>query len=119
MSTIKQQYIEQINEKLPVALRLSEKDALIQWWHNPRIHGGLRLTQVGYKIFRSIIEVESYRYEIKPETTLTSRILVNLDSKLAHPYYLDRKHTEIVLFGGKDGMMLSLYDGDIEKWISV
>lgn len=119
MSTIKQQYIKQINEVLPVALRLSEKDALIQWWHNPRVRGGLRLSEAGYKIFRGIIEVESYRYEIKSETVLTSRILLNLDSKLAHPYYLNRRHTEIVLFGGKDGMMLSLYDGDIEKWISV
>jgi hypothetical protein len=92
-------------------------EALRLWWANIRDSGGLRLTDHGYTVFKTMLEVDSYEYEINPNI-LTPHNLILLDRYLTCPYYLmlSRKNTKLVLFGSKEALMAALY-GDIKKFI--
>jgi hypothetical protein len=91
--------------------------ALSQWWVDFRPTGGMRLTDDGYKIFSSMLELESWRFAVGTDV-LQPRNLILLDRKMRFPYYLQRARRQhwLHMFGDKEAMMATLY-GDIEQWL--
>lgn len=96
---------------------LKAETALSQWWTDFRPTGGMRLTDAGYKIFSSMLELESWRFEVGTDI-LRPRNLILLDRKMQFPYYLQRARRQywLHMFGDKEAMMATLY-GDIEQWL--
>ena len=85
-------------------------------WRNIRPDGGFRLTHGGHYFFTQYLELENYT--IRTTANLTVKLLLDLDRKLQHPYYLDinKGRTDIVLFDSKEAMLANLY-GDIQKFL--
>jgi hypothetical protein len=52
---------------------------------------------------------------------MTKKIILDLDRKLAWPYYLDfnarKKRRRIIFFGSREAMMAAMY-GDLEQWLA-
>ena len=87
------------------------------WWANLREQGGLRLTDIGYQALSQDLELESYRFQVTAQL-LTAHNLLLLDKKITCPYHISRRRVaaDIVLFGGDQAIMATLY-GDIPRWL--
>jgi len=109
----KQDYSQQFAK----ILGIDEQEIASTWWTNLRQQGGLRLTPHAYQVLRDELEIESYVFTV-PAKVLTPKNLLRLDQKLRTPYFLERNRTQtnIVLFGGDQAIMASLY-GDIAQWL--
>ena len=113
---------------IPDALREPEDRAMITWWANIRRDGGLRLTSHGYQIMHDVLKLESWVLDLSDgndtrssRSSMTKKIILDLDRKLEWPYYLDfnarKKRRRIVFFGSREAMMAAMY-GDIERWLA-
>lgn len=98
-------------------LSIDHHEIMSTWWINLRDQGGLRLTPLGFKTLSEDLEIESYRFTI-PVMALTAKNLLLLDKKITCPYFLERDKTQIhiVLFGGDQAIMATLY-GDVQRWL--
>lgn len=87
------------------------------WWANLRDRGGLRLTDIGYQSLCRDLELDSHRFCVAAQI-LTPKNLLLLDKKITCPYYLSRQRVtaDIVLFGGDQAIMATLY-GNIDRWL--
>ena len=96
-------------------LSIEPEEIMSTWWANLREQGGLRLTPAGYGVLCNELELESYRFTVP---TLTPKNLLVLDKKITCPYFLERRRAQIdiVLFGGDQAIMATLY-GDVIQWL--
>ena len=86
-------------------------------WQNPRKkdQNGLRLTNVGFDIFVSKMEMKYYEIEFPKEMKLTNSTTIKLDRYIDSPYYITKKAT--VVFKEKTAVQLVLFSGDLEKFV--
>jgi hypothetical protein len=86
-------------------------------WRNLRNDGGFRLTNKGYELFSKYLELEHYTVDLNVPT-LNIKMLLDLDHKLKHPYYLHiyKHNIDLILFDSKEAMLANLY-GDLKKFL--
>jgi hypothetical protein len=112
----KRQLTQLLIDQLPEQCRAPVDDVYPQWWQNLRSGGGMRLTDRGYDMFCTVLELEHYRYSL---TGLDIRDIINLDRKLQSPYYVEfhkRVAHSLVLFGSQEAVLINLY-GDLKKFL--
>lgn len=112
----KRQLTQLLINQLPEASRRPVDEIYPMWWQNLRSGGGMRLTDRGYDMFCTVLELEHYRYSL---TGLDIRDIINLDRKLQSPYYVEfRKRVaySLVLFGSQEAVLINLY-GDLKKFL--
>ena len=110
----KQAVTEKLIKLLPDNKRPSIEEAMLTWWFNLRDTGGLRLTNTGYKVLKTDLELESWQFELK--RSKNKRVILALDRRLKWPYYIERKHVEF--FNSKEAMMAQMYP-DLESWLKL
>lgn len=93
------------------------EEAMTTWWQNRREDGGLRLTHIGYQIFSTQLELQSWQFDL-PDQFLSSRTLLAMDRHMTCPYYIvsSRKTNKLVMFGSRESMMAALH-GNMNKFI--
>jgi len=109
---------EVIISKLPEGSEMDVNTAMKVWWYNIRASGGLRLTELGYFVFKKVMDLESYSIPIDWETFDRMTVL-KLDRKLQMPYYIEvnkKIPKNIIFFGSKEAMIARLY-GDLNKFL--
>jgi hypothetical protein len=114
----KQRLTEELVKQLDPERGITLKQAMRTWWFNIRKNGGMRLTAKGLDVFCNLLKLEHYNYRIDP-FDLNSKIIIAMDRRLQHPYYIVTKKmipVQIIFFGSKEAMMANLY-GDIKKFI--
>lgn len=114
----KKKLTETLVQQLDPDLGVTVEWAMSTWWYNLRAGGGLRLTDLGYKAFTQLLNIEHYNYKIDPHD-LDSRLAIAMDRRLQQPYYIVTKKkipVQIIFFGSKEAMMANLY-GNIKKFI--
>ena len=110
--------VEAIIAELPEGHEETVDRAMSLWWYNIRASGGLRLTDIGYFVFKNMLDIESYNMDIDIEK-FDRQMLLDLDRKLQMPYYIVVKKklpTTIVMFGSREAMLARLY-GDLNKFL--
>lgn len=85
-------------------------------WQNPRKKdvGGMRLSEQGYEVFTSQMEMKSYDIEFPKDFTLTNQVMIWLDRFIDGPWYVTKK--SIVVFKEKTAVQLILFSGDVQKF---
>ena len=114
----KKKLTQELVQHLPEPFKITAQEAIPLWWYNLRAGGCMRLTKIGYETFTKILELEHYTYNVEP-FQITSRMIVALDRKLQHPWFLvahKQMPKSIVFFGSKEAMMANLY-GDLKKFL--
>lgn len=110
----RQQLTINLLESVPDNHGVSVDEAMQLWWVNPRLNGGMRLTNEGFRIMSDVLEVEHWTIS----APVHLKLLLELDKKLQSPYYVNTKKKEVVLFGSRDAMMASLH-GDLKRYIEL
>jgi hypothetical protein len=111
--------VETIIAELPDGHEETVDRAMSLWWYNIRASGGLRLTDIGYFVFKNMLEIESYDMDIDIQL-FDRQMLLDLDRKLQMPYYIVVKKklpVKIVMFGSREALLAKLY-GDLGKFLS-
>lgn len=112
---IKQFYTDQIREKLSlVDIEVTYSDL----WYNISKTGGLRLTDKGYLILNSTLEIETHSFSLMT-CLMKPKLYFLLDKMLKGPYYIahaKKKPVDLILFSGEEAMMITLY-GDLECFL--
>ena len=85
-------------------------------WQNPRKKdiGGMRLTEQGYEVFTTQMEMKSYDIEFPKDFTLTNQVMIWLDRFIDGPWHITKK--SIVVFKEKTAVQLILFSGDVQKF---
>ena len=85
-------------------------------WQNPRKKevGGMRLTDQGYEVFTTQMEMKSYDIEFPKDFTLTNQVMIWLDRFIDGPWHITKK--SIVVFKEKTAVQLILFSGDVQKF---
>jgi hypothetical protein len=115
----KQHLTQELIKLLPEDQRITVETALPIWWCNLRKNGGLRLTQMGYRTFVEILDLEHYSYNIDDPMLFNQQTVLDLDRKLQMPYYIVSKKkvpSKIVMFGSQEAVMVNLY-GNLNKFL--
>ena len=99
-------------------LDIDANTAVAAWWWDARPGNGLRLTDLGFDVFVSRLDLEHWQFDIA-DSVLTPRNLLALDRFMTCPYYLRRQRRQhsLILFGDRESVMASLY-GDVERFIA-
>ena len=109
--------------QIPMEYQQSIESAMRTWWANIRRDGGMRLTDLGYRIMHDVLRLESWELDLRDRdhTVFTKRLIVDMDRKLEWPYYIEvsvkRKRRRMVFFGSREAMMASMY-GDLKQWLA-
>ena len=108
---------QRILELVKDQTQINVEQAMQQWWMNFRTGGGLRLTDQGFKIFTTVLDLEQWQFEV-PEPVVVPRNLILLDKKMTCPYYLRRHRRDhwLHMFGDREAMVATLY-GDVERFL--
>jgi len=106
---------QSIIDQLPDDQKIPVHQACKTWYKNIRDSGGLRLTEHGYQVLQ-MLEFNSHTVAVT-EDRLSRRSLLELDRRVAFPYYINTKKNHLVLFGSREAMMATLY-GDTVKWLN-
>jgi len=92
-------------------------------WENTRKEGGFRLTTEGYSLLSNYLELENHKVKLDAVDFYESKILLTLDRKLQHPYYIDNINFTVnptvvtmMFFDSKEAMLAILY-GNIQKFL--
>lgn len=110
---------EAIIAQLPEDSDLSVEQAMRLWWYNIRSSGGLRLTDMGYFVFKNVMDIESYSIDVDIEK-FDRMLVLKLDRKLQMPYYIETKKKiplRVIMFGSREALLARLY-GDLDKFLS-
>lgn len=95
---------------------VSVEQAMRTWYYNIRAQGGLRLTELGYQTLIKL-DLEQWTVPVAdPKTTLSKRLLLELDRKLQYPYYIDYRKKMLVFFSSREAMLATLY-GDVAQFL--
>ena len=91
------------------------KEYLPLWWQNTRNKdgGGLRLTEEGYEVVKTI-GLATYDIPYPKEMPMTAQIIIFLDKFIDCPYYLTNR--SITVTNEKKAVELSLFSGDLRKY---
>lgn len=114
----KRKLVETIIKQLPDDHEVTVDSAMSLWWYNIRANGGLRLTDIGYFVFKNMLDIETYDIEVDLET-FDRKMILDLDRKLQMPYYIIVKKKlpiKIVMFGSREAMLARLY-GSLDKFL--
>ena len=115
---------QELTKKLADSISLSYQQAEDEWWY-AKNKTGLRLSDDGFHTFVTKCDIEYYVWKPDDAIKITPKILLQLDRKIEHPYYLQLGGPTwskksfvhaIVLFGEKQAMLLNLM-GDLESWL--
>jgi hypothetical protein len=115
--------IRALMPRIPAEYQQSIDDAMSTWWVNIRRDGGMRLSNLGYKMLHDVLQLESWQLHLADHDgqIFTKRLVLDLDRKLQWPYYIEisvkKKRRRIVFFGSKEAMMATMY-GDLERWLA-
>lgn len=113
------QFTRKLLEQIPQT-EWQLETALRAWWANTRREGGLRLSAVGYGVFRDLAHLPCHDLDMDTGV-LTPGNLIVLDRKVTCPYSFNRRrggHTTVLtLFGDQEAMVATLY-GDVSLWIN-
>jgi len=112
---------ERLILQLPDHQRVSVEQAMRTWWINLRRGGGLRLTETGYLVFVSMLELEHYVYAIPDRQQVNLNLILKLDKQLQSPYYIQlekRRARNIVFFDSREAVMANLY-GSLDQFLSL
>ena len=113
-----------LTKKLADSISLSYQQAEDEWWFS-KTKTGLRLSDDGFHTLVTKCDIEYYVWKPDEAIMITPKILLGLDRKIEHPYYLQLGKTTlnrksfvhaIVLFGEKQALLLTLI-GDLEQWL--
>ena len=91
-------------------------EALFDWYVNIRDSGGLRLTAEGFRVLSQTLEIQHWNLPVEPKT-ITKRVLLDMDRKIAFPFYLNIRGKKIIFFSSREAMMATMY-GDIAAWLN-
>jgi hypothetical protein len=91
-------------------------EALFAWYVNIRDTGGLRLTTEGFRVLSQTLELEHWKLPIELKA-ITKRVLLDMDRKIAFPFYLDKRGKQIIFFSSREAMMATMY-GDLTAWLN-
>ena len=90
--------------------------ALRSWYVNIRPTGGLRLTNRGYAVLKTL-DLESWHVDLTAnKPMMNKRLLLELDHKLQWPYYIDTKKKQLIFFSSREAMLATLY-GDLQTFL--
>lgn len=108
-------------KQLPDTQRIEFRDAMNLWWYFRRTSSGLRLTEIGDRVFQlAEIEYANCPFKLSSEDQNWTKILLEINNKLACPYFIykgEGNKPYIRLYDTKIAMMVTLYD-DIGKYIN-
>lgn len=107
-----------IIDQLPADSGVTLEFAMTHWWVNIRSTGGLRLTELGYRVLTDL-GINSYSVDVDP-MKFDRWMILNLDRKMQAPYYIIAKKKipqRIIMFNSREAMMAGLY-GDLEKFLA-
>ena len=114
---VKSQLTKLVSEHLgwPADAKSLQKNHAVLW-QNPRKKdvGGMRLTEQGYEVFTTQMEMKSYDIEFPKDFTLTNQVMIWLDRFIDGPWHITKK--SIVVFKEKTAIQLILFSGDVEKF---
>lgn len=93
----------------------SMKEYMPLWWQNTRSKktGGLRLTDQGFELLKSL-DIQVYEIPYPSEMPLTTQALIFLDQFIDCPYYITAK--SITVTNEKKAVELTLFSGDIRRY---
>jgi hypothetical protein len=116
---LKRKIVNAVLKQLPEQLRIPEDEAMISWWLNIRKEGGLRLSDVGDQIFRTV-GIEYFEFSLDPDTHESwVHVMIDLNNKLIAPYHIalvSKKLPTIRIYDSKIAMMIGLY-GNIFEYL--
>ena len=114
---VKSQLTKLVSEHLgwPADAKSLQKNHAVLW-QNPRKKdvGGMRLTEQGYEVFTTQMEMKSYDIEFPKDFTLTNQVMIWLDRFIDGPWHITKK--SIVVFKEKTAVQLILFSGDVQKF---
>lgn len=88
-----------------------DPDAMVTWWKNPRMGGGLRLTKKGFKYMKKVFG-KPFIWEFPDRKYLTSALVLDMDRIMNYPYYLEARNKKdpgrIYVYGEKDQVLFAL-----------
>lgn len=110
---ITQYVLEQLN--MPSDLS-SVKNAIPQLWCSIRVNqtNGFRLTDYGYACMIQS-NIKSHKIAVDPSVKWTSQMLIWMDRYFDCPFFIQKNH--IYLFGERTAVQLTLFSGDITKFV--
>lgn len=88
----------------------------ITWWHNIRDSGGYRLRDQGFKWLKDILGLEHWSFDLKNQN-INYQTILEMDRHIECPYWLNKKCTNLVLFGDEPATLLTLYDSDVKAFL--
>jgi hypothetical protein len=109
---------KQVYHHLEFKDELTIEDLYNLIWKNIRSDGGFRLTMRGYELLSKYLDLESYTVILDIKEFIGVGMLLKLDRKLQHPYYIEVKkgYINLILFNDKEAMLANLY-GDLSKFL--
>lgn len=119
MAPSKVELTTQLVSKLPVT-NITVDEALKDWWMGAVDNTGLRLSDEGFFVLTTVLNLDSYYFTISPEM-VTSGFLLKVARYFDCPFYLvPAKKTGIIgirVFGSKEATLITLY-GDLGKYLA-
>ena len=85
-----------------------------RWWVNPTDPNSLRLSMMGLSFVRNELNLDCYPFLLPAETT--NQNLLQLERYFPSMYYLVGRD-KIFVFEESEAVMLSLYQGDLKKYL--
>ena len=114
--TNKRKLTEKLIENWPTDQVPDLDKVLIDWYVNIRDTGGFRLTDQGAHVLINVLELEHWKLPLEPKK-ISKRMLLDMDRKIAFPFYLDKRAKQIIFFSSREAMMATIY-GDIANWLN-
>ncbi|MDA9955646.1 hypothetical protein N9D49_00910 [bacterium] len=112
----KQTYTKVFLKQLNIGIsETSMAEYMPLWWQNIRsVEGGLRLTDAGYEMITSKLQLSVYDVPFPPDFEMTTQTVIFLDKFINCPYYLMRNGISVT--DEKKALELHLFSGDVRKY---
>jgi hypothetical protein len=117
MPKTKTEITQTLIDSLPPGHDITLDFAMSHWWVNIRANSGLRLTNLGYMVIKSL-DLPQWSVDIDPER-FTRQLVLELDRKMRAPYYIEAKKKipkKLIMFSSREAMLAGLY-GDLGKFL--
>jgi len=86
-------------------------------WRNPINPNSLRLNKLAYDVLSQSGEIKFYSLILATDSTATGKTYIQLEKHFTTPYYLEGLRT-IHIMDGREVMMLTLLDNDLDRYLS-
>lgn len=111
----RQDITQTIIDLMPAHRQLDTETAQKIWYRNLRRDGGLRLTPQGYRDLQDA-GLQSWNLAVDWRD-IPRKVLLELDRRLAWPYFVDVSGRRLIMFGAREAMLATIY-GDLRHWLS-